>query len=89
MLVQPEKIIEFGTGLGGLSVLYKIYSEIKNVKFLTEPFSLHSRISKKRKVPDVVYYNESVNRLVLVEIKGSTSEAEQVVIDYCTNRTYN
>ena len=30
---SPQKIIEFGTGYGGLSVLFSLYAKIKNIDF--------------------------------------------------------
>jgi cephalosporin hydroxylase len=40
-IVKPDKIIEFGTGYGGLSVLLSLYCKIKNKSFVTYDAVLH------------------------------------------------
>lgn len=42
-LIKPEKIIEFGTGDGGLSVLLSIYASLKGVQFLTYDAGIHNQ----------------------------------------------
>lgn len=40
-LIKPQKIIEFGTGYGGLSVLLSLYAKTKNIDFITYDAVLH------------------------------------------------
>lgn len=42
-IVKPEKIIEFGTGDGGLSVLLSIYASLKGIQFLTYDAGIHNQ----------------------------------------------
>jgi len=42
-LIKPEKIIEFGTGDGGLSVLLSIYASLKGVQFITYDAGIHNQ----------------------------------------------
>jgi len=57
-LIQPTKIIEFGTGRGGLSFLLGIYSQIKNISFQT-----YDHVSPKEQfelnIPPIPYLPES------------------------------
>jgi len=40
---KPEKIIEFGTGVGGLSVLLSLYASLKGVQFVTYDAGVHNQ----------------------------------------------
>lgn len=42
-VVKPEKIIEFGTGDGGLSVLLGLYASLKGIQFLTYDAGIHNQ----------------------------------------------
>jgi cephalosporin hydroxylase len=41
-IVKPQKIFDFGTGLGGLSVLLSLYANIKGIHFQTYDASIHN-----------------------------------------------
>lgn len=64
--------------------IYALYlDKVKKVKFVTEPFALHSKNSKKRKIPDFAYVDpESPDMLQIVEIKANYAAIENTVVDY-------
>jgi len=67
--------------------VYCAYLDIvEQFKFVTEPFKIKSTINKKAKIPDVLFYDKHRKQLVLVEIKGTQKELDDLVVDYCTNK---
>lgn len=64
--------------------LYAVYlDKVMNVEFVTEPFSLRSTVSKRRKIPDFLYTDPKTSMLTLVEVKGSEQEIIDTVVEYC------
>lgn len=67
--------------------LYALYLDfVLKVRFVTEPFCLHSLNSPKRKIPDFGYMLPNDDTLYLVEIKSTTKETEDTLVLYATYR---
>jgi hypothetical protein len=63
--------------------VYCVYLDVvKDTKFITEPISLKSAISNKRKIPDVMYYDRELDIVILTEIKQSEKEIAEIFINY-------
>jgi len=70
--------------------IFAVYLDtVLQVSFVTEPFSLQSAISTKRKIPDFLYKDTKYNISTIVEIKDTDEKLEEVILDYATNSYKN
>jgi hypothetical protein len=66
--------------------LYAVNLEfIEKKQFIVEPFSLHSTITDKRKIPDFLVFTDETD-YHLVEIKGNENSNIDTIVDYATNQ---
>jgi hypothetical protein len=67
--------------------IYALYlDKVEKVNFVAGKIALHSRINNKKKIPDFIYIDNSVDRHPhLVEIKSSIAEAEKLAFEYENN----
>lgn len=66
--------------------VFAVYlDKVLGIQFETEPFSLKSPNTKKKKIPDFVYVHPKTKKPTLVEIKGSDEDLEEVIVDYVVN----
>jgi cephalosporin hydroxylase len=83
-IVKPEKIIEFGTGSGGLSVLLSLYASLKGVHFVTYDAGLHNQnVMRHLKDPTSFRWALLDKDDVKEEIKHMILQAKGPVILFC------
>jgi cephalosporin hydroxylase len=79
---RPAKIIEFGTGFGGLSILFHLYSKINKCKFITYDFQSIRKDILDGELMD--FRNKDLlTPETIVEVEEEISETNGSVMLFC------
>jgi hypothetical protein len=80
---EPSKIIEFGTGNGGLSVLLNLYSKIKKIKFIS--YDILVQYSDIKKISKFEFRQKDLNNEETIKeiIKEIEANREGKIILFC------
>lgn len=81
---KPTKIIEFGTGYAGLSVLFNLYAKINNIEFITYDVTAHRQdILELTKIDFRLkdLQDEKVIEEIKLEIRSNTKGRTMLLCD--------